>query len=395
MCKHIFILLLGVGAFTVVGCNQQGPQASPPPPTVYVSQPILQEVSEFEDFTGRTEAMRSIEIRARVTGYLLKANFKEGALVHKGDLLFEVDPRLYQALYEQALSQVALNQASLALAKASHARNVSAGSAISPQELDQTRAAQEEAAARVRASDASLEISRINLAYTKVTSPIDGRVGRVLLDPGNLVKADESILATVVSQDPMYVYFDMDERTLQRIGRLGPNPGVDTPLTNSVQVFLALSEEQGFLHRGVIDFMDNRVDPNTGTIRVRGVFPNPEWIFFAPNPLRIPSPGLFARVRLPLSGPHPAILVPEMALGTDQGQKFLYVVNDKNEVVFRKVKTGSLLNGLRVIEEGVQMGEKVIVNGLQRVRPGAKVVAKPAGQEKAEGKAGTPKGTGH
>lgn len=352
---------------TVAGCQQPPAPAPAGPPTVFVATPVTQEILEYEDFTGRTEAMATVDIRARVTGYLLAANFKEGAQVKKGDILFEVDPSLYKALFKQADSQVNLNKASLALAEATHARNLAAGNAISPQERDQSKAAVDEAIARVKATEATLEIARINLEYTHVRSPIDGRISRVLVDPGNLVKTDDTLLTTVVSHDPMYVYFDMDERTLLRLGHLRPDKKVQVLQETGVPVHLALADEQGFPHQGKVDFMDVRLDPSTGTIRVRGVFPNPKHEL---------TPGLFARVRLPIGVPHPALLVPEQALGTDQGQKFLYVINAKNEVVYRRVKVGSLVDGLRVVEEGVAPNDKIVVNGLQRIRPGDKVVAK-------------------
>ena len=364
--------------------------AQPTPVQVTVSQPLQREVVDYEDFTGRTEAVESVEIRARVTGYLDQLLFKEGAEVKKGDLLFQIDPRPFQAEHNQALSQVVLRQANLKFREAELARNklIFAKGALTQSELDQSVAARDEALAAVAAAEASTEYTKLNLEFTRIAAPVDGRISRAQVTPGNLVQADQTLLTTLVSVDPMYVYFDVDERAILRIqtsvreGKIQPRQGKEIP------VLMGLATEEGFPHHGTIDFGDNRVDPSTGTIRVRGVFANPK----PDRGDRVLMPGLFARVRVPVGDPYAALMVAERALGTDQGQKLVYVVNDKKEVEYRPVKIGKLYDGLRVVEEGLRAGEQVIVNGLQRVRPGATVEAKGidmtvfAGPERPEAK---------
>jgi RND family efflux transporter MFP subunit len=365
-------LLAAVG-LTALGCNHAPQQAATVKPAeVFVTQPVTKEVTEFEDFTGRTEAVDSIEIRARVTGYLDKVHFKEGAEVKQGDLLFEIDPRPYQAELDRAEANVVQAQAHLTRLDSDfeRAKGLIKNQAIGKEEFDRISGDRAEAAAALGVAQASRALAKLNLDYTKITAPITGRISRRYIDPGNLVKADDTVLTSVVSQDPIYAYFDVDERTVLRLRRLIQEGKIRSARETEVPVLLGLADEEGFSRHGTINFADNRVDPNTGTLRVRAIFPNAE---------RILSAGLFVRIRLPVGTPHPALLIPEQALGTDQGQKFLYVVTPANEVEYRKVKIGPMSDGLRVIEDGLKAGERVIVNGLQRVRPGVtKVEAKPA-----------------
>jgi multidrug efflux system membrane fusion protein len=369
------LLLLAALTFLPTGCSRRAAEVQPPPPPlVTVSKPIVREVTEFVDFTGRTEAPFSVDIRPRVTGYLVKMPFTEGTEVKTGDLLFEIDPRPYQAQLDKAKGDVVLNEAKLKLAKADNARAKSIAEAnsgaISRQDLDKFQAAQEEADAAVQASKANLEAYQINLEFTKVTSPIDGRVGRYNLTIGNLVNADQTLLTTVVSQDPIYVYYDVDEVTLLRLIRRLIAANVDSLQVKRFPVFMGLADEEGYPHEGYINFANNVVNASTGTITVRGVFSNPD----SPSKRRLLKPGMFVRVRYPNGDPHPALLVAEKALGTDQGRKFLLVVNEKNVVEYRPVKTGPLQDdGLRVIESGLKSEESVIVNGLQLVRPKVEV----------------------
>jgi membrane fusion protein, multidrug efflux system len=352
------------------GCSQTTNQPSSPGASVVpVSQPLEREVTDYVDFTGRTDAVDSVGIRARVTGYLESMPFKEGAMVKKGQVLFEIDPRPYQAQLDQARSQVNLNQASYKLAQTTYQRDlplVKTG-AVSQQELDQDNAAVEEALARIKASQASLEVYKLNLAFTKVTSPIDGLVSRYYLTVGNLVIQDQTLLTTVVSVDPMYAYFDLDEPTLLRI-RTAINEGrikVPTDRTN-LPVFMGLQNEPGYTHQGTIDFVNNVVNPSTGTIAVRGEFPNPQ----PANGRRLLSPGMFVRIRLPIGQAHPALLVIDRAIGSDQGLKFVYVVDQENKVQYRRVTTGALQDdGLRVIESGLQKDDWVVTGALLQIRP--------------------------
>lgn len=346
------------------GCTKQQVQTpSVKPPDVIVARPIIRTVTDYEDFTGRTEAYRSIEVRALVSGYLNKVNFVEGAEVKKGDVLFEIDPRLFEAQLQRA--KAVLNQAKAHLRRLdqdlTRATSLLPRNAISREEYDKIAGDRSEAAAAVSVAEASLEAAKLNLAYTKVIAPISGRISRRLLDPGNLIKADETILTSIVTDNPIYAYFDIDERTLLRLRRMVRQTQSIFVRKQDVPVMLGLSDEEGFPHVGKIDFSDNRLDPMTGTLRVRGIFDNPQQLL---------SPGLFVRIRLPIGLPHEALLIAEQALGTDQGQKFVYVVNEQNEVEYRRVQVGSAFDGMRVIVEGLSKDERIIISGLQRARAG-------------------------
>jgi RND family efflux transporter MFP subunit len=356
----------------VVGCArtqaQQGP-APPPPPEVQVSLPVIREdITDYEDFPGRMEAVNDITIRARVTGYLEKANFREGEEVQQGAVLFEIDDRPYRAELARARGNVQQAQGHLERLNADYQRSsgLFARGALGREDFDRVIGDRTEAAGALEVAKANVEMAQLNLDYTKVRAPASGRVSRRYLDPGNLVKADDTALTSIVSLDPIYAYFDLDERStlkaqrLIREGKIQWNPDVGLP------VYLALADEERFPRKGTINFTDNRVDPDTGTWRLRARFDNPD---------RLLAPGLFVRIHLPIGQPYKAILVAEKALGTDQGQKFVYVVDDANKVSYRRVKVGRLHDGLRVITDGLKAGEKIVVNGLQRVRPDIEVKA--------------------
>jgi multidrug efflux system membrane fusion protein len=378
------VLFLVAGALPLLalgGCEQSQPQvASTEPPAVPVSKPIVREVTEYVDFTGRTDAVEAVDVRARVTGYLSKPLFQEGAEVKQGDVLFEIDPRPYRAQLDQATSQVQLNDASLKLARTTLARDQtiakSVPGGVSQQQLDQDVAAVEEAEARLRASRASTEVYRLNVDFTKVTSPIDGQISRYYYTKGNLVNQDQTLLTTVVSLDPMYAYFDMDEPTLLRIRlqinrsltNASPKPATSegTSVLVGMPVLMGLQGEDGYPHQGKINFVNNQVNPTTGSISVRGVFPN----LRPPGGARLLSPGMFARIRLPIGEPHSAVLVIDRAISSDQGLKYVYVLGPDNKVQYRRVTTGSQQeDGLRVITEGLSPDDVVVVGGLQQVRP--------------------------
>ena len=358
-------------------CSPNTPHRSPcpKPPVVPVSLPVEREVTDYVEFTGRTNAVQSVDIRPRVTGYLVKIPFKEGADVKAGDLLFEIDPRPYQAQLDQATGLVNLYQAQLKLAKINYNRdraiNERVAGSVSQQQLDQDIASEQEADARVKAYQNNRETYQLNLDFTQVTSPIDGHVSRYYLTLGNLVNQDQTVLTTVVSQDPMYAYFDMDEPTLLRVRRAINEGRIKRLKPGEVfPVFMGLQGEEGFPHQGTINFVDNQVDPTTGSILVRGVFPNPQ----PPEGVRLLTPGMFVRIRLPIGPAHRALLVIDRALGSDQGLKYVDVVDAKNEVQYRRVTTGSLQDdGLRVISSGLKPDELVVVGGLQQVRPKMKV----------------------
>jgi len=358
----------------LVGCVR-APSEGPPaaPVTVAVSYPLERNVTDYAEFTARIAAVDSVEVRAHVWGYLQKVNFKEGTLVKKGDVLFELDPRPYQAMLNQAKAKVAQDEAQLKFDEAQYQRNLRliATRAVSESDLEKSAAARDVDIANVAADKAMAASRQLDLEYTKVTAPVSGRVSRYLVTVGNLIQsgdlANVTLLTTIVSVDPMYAYFDVDQRTVQHVRQWIPEGKTKSVRDMGWPVTLSLAAEDGFSHQGTIDFVDNQVNPKTGTLRVRGVFRNKDEAL---------SAGFFARVRVPIGPPHKALLVSDRALDSDQGQKILCVVNDKNEVVARPIRVGSLHDGLRAIEDGLKASERVIVSGLQLVRPGVTVEPK-------------------
>jgi len=364
----------------IVGCWR--PSVAGPPQAedkgaaseVLVGRPVAETITDYEDFLGHTEAVMSVEIRARVGGYLVKAlrdggPNKEGTEVKEGELLFEIDPRTYEADKGKAEAAVAQSQARLErLTKdLKRAQELLPTRSIAQGDYDQIAGDHKEGEAAVKTAEAALRLANLNLEFTKVRAPCDGRVSKQLIDPGNMVQADQTPLTTIVTLDPIYAYFDIDERTLLQLRRLVRAGQLKSAREAKVTILLRLADEEGYPHEGTIDFADNCLDKMSGTLRLRGVFPNPK---------RVLSPGMFARIRVPIGEPHRAILIPEEALGSDQGQKFLYVVNEKNEVGYRRVQVGSLHGKLRVIKSGLAEGDRVVLEGLQRVRPGIKVQPK-------------------
>jgi RND family efflux transporter MFP subunit len=373
--KTVFVLgatSVGLAIVLAVGCGRLSKQPPATAPTmVTVSAPIEREVTDYADFTGRTAAVESVEVRARVNGYLDKVNFQEGALVKKGDMLFEIDPRPYQAQVDIASGQVAAADAMVQRTQADDARakglRASTPGAISQQDLDQYQAAADQAAANADTARATLKNNQLNLDFTKVVAPIDGRVSRYYATVGNLVVQDQTLLTTIVSVDPIYAYFDVDESTVLRVRGLIRSGKMQSAREVSVPAWLSVTSDDGFPHEGTINFIDNQVDPKTGTLRLRGVFSNQDEAL---------SPGFFVRIRVRIGVPHQALLIAERAIDTDQGQKIVYVVNDKNEVVYRPISVGVRHGSLIAIDSGLKAGEQIIVNGLQRVRPGATVEPK-------------------
>lgn len=375
-------LLLGAVGWVVTaiaaGCqpNAAGRKAGNEMQVVPVSHPVQREVTDHADFTGRTDSVMSVDIRARVSGYLKKRHFKDGSDVKAKDLLFEIDPRPYQAQLDQANSQVALNQASLKLARTTYERDKSVNErqpgSFSRQQLDEDRATVEEASARVKAAEASTAVYALNLGFTEIRAPIDGQISRTYLTEGNLVIQDQTLLTTIVSLDPMFVYFDMDEPTLIRI-RKAVNAGELKPLRDgSMTVHMGLQGEKDFPHDGKINFVNNQVNPTTGSITMRGVFPNPR----PSGGEQLLSPGMFVRIRLPMSKPYPALLVIDRAIVSDQGIKSVYVLDAANKVQSRRVTTGALQpDGLRVITDGLKAEDWVVVGALPQIR--AKMEVRP------------------
>jgi RND family efflux transporter MFP subunit len=377
-------MLLLLPMFVITGCGGSQATTLPPmkAPEVLVSLPVTREVTEYEDFTGQTQALDTIEVRARVSGYLSKMQFKEGIDVKEGDVLFEIDPRPYKAALAQA-------EANLIQAQA-HAKRLGfdlerdrvllGRGAVSQADYDKTSGDKAEAEAAVGSAAAMRDTAKLNLEFTQVTAPISGRISRRLIDPWNMVKADETALTTIVSLERIYAYFDVDEPTVLRLRRLVREGKIKALQEANMRVLLGLADEEGYPHEGTVNFVDNQIDGNTGTLRMRGVFQNHDHLL---------TPGCFVRIRLPIGTPHNALLVSEQALGRDQGQKYLFVVNDKEQVVYRRVKVGRLYDGLREVLEGLSAGERVIVSGLQRVRPDVTVTAKSVDMPSPQGAQGT------
>jgi RND family efflux transporter MFP subunit len=350
-----------------IGCKREQPTlAQTKPPEVVVERARTKEVTEFEQFTGRTEPTLGVDIRARVSGYLTKVHFKDGADVKQGDPLFDIDPRVYQAAMDQARASLAQAQAQVPRTEREFARveSLARNTSASLHDLDQARADMLAATATVEAAKASLDLAQTNLGYCKITAPFAGRLSRRQMDPGNLVKADETLLTTLLALEPIYVTFDVDERTMLRIRRQIREGKLASARQASVFVHVALSDEQDFSRTARIDFVDNRVEPGTGTLRVRAVLDNERLMM---------SPGQFVRVRIAVSRPQQMVVIPEESLGSDQGRRFVFVVNDKDEIVSRKVEVGPLADGERAIRSGVAAGERVVTKGVQRVRAGVKV----------------------
>jgi len=342
-------------------------KAPPPMPTpqVTVAPAVERVVADWDEFTGHFEAVNSVDVRPRVGGFIQRVGFVEGALVHQGDVLFVIDQRPYAA--EVARAEAVLAQArtrnQLAGQEVERAQKLMATQAISREELDARTSGQAEGSAGVRAAEAAARVARLNLEWTVVRAPISGRVGRAEITPGNVVQAgppSPSLLTTIVSIDPIYVYFDTDEQAyLKYLAASAAGP-------KGREVLIGLASETGFPHEARLNFVDNRVDGTNGTVSARAVLPNPGHLF---------APGLFARVRLLGSDRHPATLVQDGAIGTDQDRKFVLVLKSDNTLEYRPITVGRIVDGLRAVESGLKPGERVVINGLMRVRPGMKVAA--------------------
>ena len=356
-------------AFLMTGCGPHAPdQSPPPPPQVTVAHVLQRPVKDWDEFTGRLQAPETVEIRPRVTGYIDKVVFTEGSHVKRGDLLFIIDPRPYKAETDRAAADVKRYRTALDLAHIELARveKLKESGAVSAEELDERKSTTAQAEANVAGAEAALEAAQLNLGFTRVTSTIDGRVSRAEVTRGNLVTGGingGTLLTSVVSTNPMYLYFDADEQSYLRYSQKTGSPG-SANVKSPTPVQVGLANEEGFPHSGILDFVDNQLNSQTGTIRARAVLKNDDGLY---------TPGLFARVQLLAGSEYQAILIEDRAVNTDQSQKYVLLLGPKNTVEYRRVKLGRITDGLRVVREGLKLGDVIIVNGAQRVHPGMTV----------------------
>lgn len=358
-------------ALTTLGCRRkEAAPATTPLQKVKFVTPVTEPVQQSEEFPGRTGAVEMISIRSRVTGYLDKIAFEDGKNVKAGDLLFVIDDRTYVA--DEARTKATIDQFQARVNRLdrqlTRAQEVFEKKAISQDQYEAIRYDLNEAQASLQASIAAHQLAKLNAEFTRITAPVSGRISRRLVDIGNLVTADDTPLATLISQDSVYVYFDMDERTVLRLRRLIQQGKIPSPVSSKVKVDISLADSDRFDLSGTIDFEDNQIDASTGTLRVRAIVPNPNGLL---------SPGLFVRVRYPIGEPSPELLIPEESLGSDQGRPFVYVVNPDNKVVYRSVELGPQVRDKRVIHSGLELDERVVVTGLQRVRRDSQVIPEP------------------
>ena len=370
--RSVRALLASALVLFAAACGDQG--GAPPPPPVTVAAPTVREITDWDEYSGRFEAIESVEVRARVSGYLSEIKFTDGALVKKGQVLFVIDPRPAEATLARTRAQLAeaVTRRDLAIADLRRGETLRAERAISQEEYDQRRQAREESEASVNAAQADMRSAALELEFTTVRAPVSGRVGRREVSVGNLISGGgptASLLTTVYSIDPIYFVFDANEAAYLHYTRLNAEGKRPSSRRAANPVRLKLIDEKDFVHAGEMNYVDNRIDAGSGTMLGRATFPNPQQLFI---------PGMFGRIQLMGEGPYKSLLVPDSAIMSDQARKIVLTVNAKNEVVPKPVVTGSLQGDLRVIREGLQANDRVIVDGLMRARPGAVVDPKPA-----------------
>jgi multidrug efflux system membrane fusion protein len=367
--RHGKLALAVAGALLLAGCpgeNANAPASAPPPPKVTVAKPVVKQIVEWDDFTGRFAAVDSVDIRARVSGYVDKVNFEEGTLVKVGDLLFTIDPRPYQAVVDESTANldVANTQYDFASKELSRAESLVKRGNISRSALDERRQQYASAKAQIEGAKAALRRAKLDLAFTQVRAPIAGRVSNKQISVGNLVEADKTVLTNIVSINPMQFYFNIDEQSYLAYARTTLEGNGDSGVISSIEVRVTLPDEADGKRKGHMDFIDNRIDEATGTMRARAVFPNNDGLL---------QPGLFGRISIPGSPRHEGILIPDKAISSDQDRRIVYVLNDKNAVSARVVRPGPHVDGYRVIRKGLTGSERIVINGLMRVRPGVTV----------------------
>lgn len=365
------LFLTGIIVLCLAACDQAPPQQAMemPPPQVTVANPLAMKISDWDEFTGRLHAVESVEVRPRVSGYLQSVNFTEGSIVNKGDLLYVIDPRPYQAILEQARADVVRARAALDLAENDLARaeRLYKSRAISEEELDSRSNQKREALASLEAAKAAVTAAELNVEFTHIKAPISGRIGRTRITAGNLVTGgdfESTLLTTIVSLDPVYVYFTADEQAVLHYTRMDMAGTRKSSRTTPNPVYLRLADEDEYTHEGHMDFVDNQIDMATGTLRVRAVVANPDYLLV---------PGMFADVKLLGESNYEALLIPDAAISVDQTIRFVYVLGENNTVERRQIKPGRLEGSLRVVREGLEPDDLVIINGIQRVRAGVQV----------------------
>ena len=371
-------LLGGLAAIVLAlaGCGKPPQKEAAKPPTVTVAAPEERAVLEYEDLPGRVAAIENVEVKARVTGFLNKVHFQEGTEVNKGDLLYTIDPREFQADLDSAAAALQQAQAQMAQAKSDYVRSkhLSTQKVIAAQETEKQGTAVLAAEAAARSAQARLDKAKLDLEYSEIRAPISGKISRTNVTEGNLV-ADGNTLTSIVSQDPVYVYFDAPERVVLRWDKVANDKGAGGGLAARAKAFVGLLNEEGFPREGRVDFSDNELSPGTGTLKMRAVVPNDD------RRLRV---GMFVRARLTLDRPRETLLVPERAVGIDQGQRFVYIINGDSEVEYRKVSTGQVFDGKLAIVEGLKPQDRVITEGLHLLRPGQAVQPEEAAQKASE-----------
>ena len=381
MYRCISVTFVMLMTLLYAGCNQQqtGLPASLPAPEVTVATPLARDITDKDEYTGRLAAVKSVNVRSRVSGYLQSIHFTEGAIIKEGDLLYIIDPRPYQAKHDQARANLAKAIATLELAKNDMARaaRLMQSHTIAEDVYDARTKQQSEAEAAVEAARAEVAATELDMEFTHIRAPISGRIGRSQVNEGNLVKGgdmESTLLTNINTLDPIYVYFTVDEKNMLRYMR-EVDMGAGARTGDSARpVWLRLADEKEYTHEGHLDFIDNQFDNATGTMEVRGIFPNPDFML---------RPGMFANVQIVGEGPYPALLIPDSAIGIDQTLKFVFVVDQNNLAVRRDVITGRLVDDLRVIHSGLQAGDRVIITGIQKVEAGKPVNPKPGAiQEK-------------
>lgn len=374
--KKAFAALVVAVPILLSACSRADAQSSnaPPAPKVTAAEVVARDITDWDEFTGRLEAVHSVAIRPRVSGYVAAVRFDEGAIVRKGDLLFEIDARPFQTEVDRLRAEQMRVEATVRRAQndLERAQRLSSDKAMSPEEIDRRAALAEESKAQVKAVAAALRAAELNLEFTRVTSPIDGRVGRAIVTAGNLVSSgpgEATLLTTVVSIDPIYASFDADEQTFQRYVTLAREGKRASARQTGLPIHMALPSDDGFPRQGTLNFLDNQINAATGTIRGRAIFRNKDVSL---------TPGSFVRLRVPGSGSYHALLIQDRAVGTDLDKRYVYVVGAGGKVEYRVVQLGPVIDDLRVVRSGLKPGDVVVINGLQRIRPGVQVAVEKA-----------------